>query len=194
MNHDTTTRPVEVEGEELDELLYDYPTPAEATRAELPLVHLHHNGDHWLGVILGYGTSYEEAHTHVPGGRPGPGERCSGCRWTDVTIMWAQPLTDTDDDGTALLASSVAPWQYAVIVRGRSAIPGETQRVRMTWTPDAAMVLDSLYVPVPKRMRVTGRERSIAGPHEDAFLDAASLDEGLGRVADEYTTDQAGAR
>lgn len=182
MNHDTSTRSVAVEGEELDELLYDYPTPGEATRAELPRVFMHHNGDHWYGTIIGYGTSFEEAHTHVPGGRPGQGERCSGCRWTDVTIMWAQPV---EDEGEGALKPT-APWQYAVIVRGRSVIPGETQRVRMTWTPDAAMVLDALRVPVPKRLRVTGRERSVAGPHEDAFLDAASLDEGIAAVAATY--------
>jgi len=187
---DTTVRPIAVEGEELDELLFDYPTPDEASRDELPRVFMHHNGDRWYGTILGYGTSYEEAHTHVPGGRPSQGERCSGCRWTDVTIMWAQPV---EDEGEGLM-KPIAPWQYVVIVRGRSVLPGESQRVRMTWTPDPAMVLDALRVPVPKRMRVTGRERSVAGPHEDALLDAALLDDGLADVAARFEREKAGAR
>lgn len=175
-------RVISLVDEAYDELLYTYPMPGQATRDEMPTVRLTYNGDHFRGIILGYGTSFEEAHTHVPGGRPAPGDRCSGCRWTDVTIMWAQPY-NLDDGPTA-------PYQYAVIVRGRSSLPGETQRVRTTWTPDAAMVLDTLRVPVPKHLRVTGRERSVAGPHEDALLDAALLDEPLAAVALEFSKER----
>lgn len=177
---------IAVDGEDLDELLWHYPTPDVTTRAELPQVRLRHGDDTWVGAILGYGTSFEEAHTHMPGGRPASGERCSGCRWTDVTIMWAQPH-DRED-------GPLAPSQYVVLIRGRSALPGETQRIRTTWTTDPVMVLDALRVPVPKRMRVTGNERSVAGPHEDALLDAALVDEPLAAVAASYERERAGAR
>jgi hypothetical protein len=163
--------------EAYDELLYEYPMPGEATRDEMPVVRMRDGNDTFRGIILGYGTSYEEAHRdHVPGTRPT--RRCSKCRWTDVTIMWAQPY-DAED-------GPLAPYQYVVIVRGRSALKGEEQRVRTTWTHDAAMVLDSLHVPVPKEFRVTGRERSVSGPHEAALLDAALLDEPLARVAERF--------
>jgi hypothetical protein len=182
---DLTDRVIALDDERYDELLYTYPTPGEATRAEMPEVRLRSHGDHFRAIILGYGTSYEEAHRHVPGGRPEPGDRCSGCRWTDVTIMWAQPY---DDEGPT------ATWQYAVVVRGRSVLPGEDQRIRTTWTPDPAMVLDALYVPVPKKLRITGRERSIVGPHEDALLDAALLDEPLAKIAEGYERVREGDR
>lgn len=169
---------VGLDDELYDELLYEYPTPAEADRDEMPVVRVGHDGAVARGIILGYGTSFEESHRdHAPGTLPT--RRCSGCRWTDVTIMWAQPHDPTDD-------CPLAPWQYCVIVRGRSELPGETQRVRTTWTPDAHLVLDALNVPIPKHLRVTGRERSVAGPHEEALLDAALLDEPLSVVADEY--------
>lgn len=163
--------------EAYDALLYEYPMPGQADRDEMPVVTMRDGDDLFRGIILGYGTSYEEAHRdHVPGTRPT--RRCSKCRWTDVTIMWAQPY-DADE-------GPLAPYQYVVIVRGRSALSGEEQRVRTTWTHDADMVLDSLHVPVPKEFRITGRERSVAGPHEDALLDAALLDEPLARVAERF--------
>jgi hypothetical protein len=178
---------IDIGGEELDELLWHYPSPDTTAREAMPEVRMRYGGDYFRGIILGYGTSFEEAHNnHSPGTRPRQGERCSGCRWTDVTIMWAQPYDDE--------VGPTAPPQYLVLIRGRSILPGETQRVRTTWTTDPDMVLDTLHVPIPKHLRVTGRERSVVGPHEDALLDAASLDEGLGRVADEYMTDKAGAR
>lgn len=174
-------RVISLVDEAYDELLYTYPMPGQATRDEMPTVRLTYNGDHFRGIILGYGTSYEEAHRdHVPGTRPT--RRCSKCRWTDVTIMWAQPYSA--DDGP------LAPYQYVVIVRGRSALSGEEQRVRTTWTHDASMVLDSLHVLVPKEFRVTGRERNVSGPHEDALLDAALLDEPLAAVALEFSKER----
>src|SRR5690606_28431180 len=39
---------------------------------------------------------------------------------------------------------------------------------------------------VPRHLRVTGRERNVAGPHEDALLDAASLDEPLADIANAF--------
>lgn len=196
-----TSQVTDITGEELDELLWHYPSPDTATREEMPEVRLRHGTDYFRGVVLGYGTSFEEAHSnHAPGTRPVQGERCSGCRWTDVTIMWAQPyeevkLASAIDGGVAVRdEKATAPWQYCVIIRGRSVLQGEEQRVRTTWTADPAMVLDALHVLVPKRMRVTGRERSVSGPHEDALLDAASVDDAIGHVADEYVSQKAGAR
>jgi hypothetical protein len=185
-------RIIDVGGEELDELLYYYPTPEDdgVTRERLPRARLRHGADHFTGVILGYGTSYEEAHSHVPGARPT--QRCSGCRWTDVTILWACPVEL--DGSSPPLEVPTAPEQYCVIVRGRTILDGETQRVRMTWTSDPDAVLDALHVPVPRHLRVTGRERNVAGPHEDALLDAASLDEPLADVANAFMRDREAVR
>lgn len=185
-------RIIDVSGEELDELLYYYPTPEDdgITRRQLPTTHLRHGDDHFTGVILGYGTSYEESHSHVPGARPT--QRCSGCRWTDVTILWARPVEL--DGSTPPLAIPTAPEQYCVLVRGRSLLPNESQRVRMTWTADPDVVLEALHVPVPRHLRVTGRERNVAGPHEDALLDAASLDEPLADIANAFMRDRAAVR
>jgi hypothetical protein len=170
-------RVVSIADEAFDELLYLYPMPGEATRDEMPEVRMRHGDDEFRGIILGYGTSFEDAHRdHVPGTRPNG--RCSRCRWTDVTIMWAQPYTAED--------GPIAQYQYAVIVRGRSALRGESQRIRTTWTQDPAMVLDALHVLVPKHQRVTGTERSVSGPHRDALLDAALLDDPLDEVAREF--------
>lgn len=178
---------IDVVDEDYDKLLYYYPTVATTDRDDMPEVRLRFNGDLFKGIVLGYGTSFEEAHMdHIPGGRPAPGDRCSGCRWTDVTIMWAQPYNH--DDGPT------APWQYCVIIRGRSILAGEDQRVRTTWTPDAAMVLDTLHVPVPRRLRITGRERSVSGPHEDALLDAACIDDELNHVAEAFKRERASTR
>jgi hypothetical protein len=180
-----TSTVIDISGEELDELLWHYPSPETTDREDMPEVRLRHEDDFFRGIVLGYGTSFEEAHNnHMPGTRPE--KRCSGCRWTDVTIMWAQPY-NADDGPTA-------PYLYLVITRGRSVLPGESQRIRTTWTADPAMVLDALHVLVPKHLRVTGRERSVSGPHEDALLDAATLDDGIGLIADEYVRERAGAR
>lgn len=119
---------------------------------------------HFEGALLGVGTSRRDSHLdHPPGTAPTPGQRCSGCRWTEVKIFW-----------------SVTDGQYLVHIVGHSILPGETQRIRLVWARTADAVLDSLLAKLPRRQRDSNPGvLELPQPNHDALQEAADVDPDL---------------
>lgn len=132
-------------------------------------------GNEFNGVVLGFGSSYSEtsSHTgHFPGKPPGPGVRCSACRWADVAVMY----TDVVDQGEK---------QYAVFLMGKSEIEGESTRVKPLWTSEAIEVLRGLAVSGARGEQGSAIRR-IPLPNAVSFRLAANVDAGIRVVLEEF--------
>jgi hypothetical protein len=79
------------------------------------------------GVALGAGTSQRDSHNH-PGDYPNPGQKCSACRWYEVTIYIS------DDE------------KFIVHTTGDSKVPGEKRFSRIIETDSAFEVVEILVV------------------------------------------------
>lgn len=182
----TTTAPIDIRTEAFADFMADYPYASDVDSiADLPLQMFtaDDTAEPFQARVLGFGSSYRKTHlNHAPGTRPGKGVRCSGCRWTDTAILWAQPL---EDDGEGRL-KPVAPWQYVFVSLGKSAIEGEWQRDTVIWTMDPEDVLRKLFVPTKKDFRRDTGDVAIPPHNAVAFRDAACVDEHLARLLERY--------
>jgi len=172
----TTTASIDIRTEAFADFMADYPYAADVERLDdlpLQLFTADDTAELFQARVLGFGSSYRKTHlNHAPGTRPGKGVRCSGCRWTDTAILWAQPL---EDEGEGRL-KPVAPWQYVFVSLGKSAIEGEWQRDTVIWTEDAEDVLRKLFVPTKKNFRHDTGDVAIPPHNAVAFRDAACVD------------------
>lgn len=202
----STTAPIDIRTEAFPDFMADYPYASEVDKLEDLPVHLFiadDSGTPFQARVLGFGSSYLKTHKdHAPGTFPGKGMRCSGCRWTDTAIMWAQPLdhkavqaleaghnndpygSDVPDDWEAPAAQQ--RWQYVFVSLGKSMIPGETQRNTVIWTEDAEDVLRKLFVPTKKDFRRDTGEMAIPPHNASAFRDAACIDEAIADLLARY--------
>ena len=137
---------------------FELPIPSE-TYGEAPEMY------RFSGILMGEGTSQRDAHrNHVPGRPPSRGVRCSRCRWTETTIYWSE--TDST---------------YVVHIIGRSAVPGEHDKISTSFAETAAAVLDALLI---KSKNASGRyslfgDRELPQPNADALDEAGEMDPGL---------------
>lgn len=182
----TTTAPIDLRTEAFADFMADYPYASDVDALdELPLQLFTADdaGTLFNARVLGFGSSYRKTHlNHAPGTRPGPGVRCSGCRWTDTAILWAQPV---EDEGEGAL-KPVAPWQYVFVSLGKSAIEGEWQRDTIIWTEDPGDVLRHLFVPTKKEFRRDTGAKAVPPHNAVAFRDAACVDPALADLLDRY--------
>lgn len=182
----TTTAPIDLRTEAFADFMADYPYASEVDALDELPVHLFTADDEgtlFNARVLGFGSSYRKTHlNHAPGTLPGKGVRCSGCRWTDTAILWAQPV----EDETEGLLKPVAPWQYVFVSLGKSAIEGEWQRDTVIWTEDAEDVLRKLFVPTKAGFRRDTGPMAIPPHNAAAFRDAACVDEKIAELLARY--------
>lgn len=194
----STHAPIDVRTEAFADFMADYPYASEVDSiADLPLQFFtaDDTGDMFYGRVLGFGSSYRKTHlNHAPGTKPGKGVRCSGCRWTDTAILWAQPV---EDEGEGQF-KPVARWQYVFVSLGKSAIEGEWQRDTVIWTEDAEDVLRKLFVPTKSGFKRDTGPMAIPPHNAAAFRDAACVDTAIADLLERYSAvipevDRAGA-
>lgn len=165
------TGALDVLSEEFADLALD--EIGEATLTERTAVLLSANGQEFRAVVLGFGSSYQTGDDvkhidHMPGTTPTPGSRCNACRWADIAILKTVPEDKT-------------PGLYAVVLMGKSEIPGETQRLRTAWTKSAMEVLESLYV-----RGKDGKSRKLPLTNAIAFRRAGKVDAGIRAICEEF--------
>lgn len=182
----TTTAPIDLRTEAFADFMADYPYASDVDSLDdLPvqLFTADDAGTLFNARVLGFGSSYRKTHlNHAPGTLPGKGVRCSGCRWTDTAILWAQPV---EDEGEGRL-NPVAPWQYVFVSLGKSAIEGEWQRDTVIWTEDAEDVLRKLFVPTKAGFRRDTGAMAIPPHNAAAFRDAAHVDASIAELLERY--------
>lgn len=182
----TTTAPIDIRTEAFALFMNDYPYASDVDALDdLPLQYFtaDDTAEVFQARVLGFGSSYRKTHlNHAPGTKPGKGVRCSGCRWTDTAILWAQPLEAVEPHGYA----PTAPWQYVFVSLGKSAIDGEWQRDTVIWTEDAEDVLRKLFVPTKAGFRRDTGDVAIPPHNAVAFRDAACVDEKIAELLERY--------
>jgi hypothetical protein len=182
----TTAALIDVRTEAFADFMADYPYASDVDSLdELPVQRFtaDDDGDVFQARVLGFGSSYRKTHlNHAPGTKPGKGVRCSGCRWTDTAILWAQPL---EHEGEGRF-NPIAPWQYVFISLGKSAIEGEWQRDTVIWTEDAEDVLRKLFVPTKAGFRRDTGDMAIPPHNAAAFRDAACVDAAIADLLARY--------
>lgn len=183
----TTTAPIDIRTEAFAEFMADYPYASDVDALEeLPvqLFTADNLGTPFQARVLGFGSSYRKTHlNHMPGTLPDKGVRCSGCRWTDTAIMWAQPVDEPDGEGRRM---PLAPWQYVFASFGKSAIEGEWQRDTVIWIEDAEDVFRKLFVPTKKDFHRDRGDKAIPPHNAAAFRDAASIDPALNALLERF--------
>lgn len=120
------------------------------------------------GTVLGKASSRTIKHRHPTGQAPPPYQRCSACRWTELTILRLE-------DG-----------RYAVLSEGHSALKGEMTYRRFRRHDSAESVLASLYRedtrsgndPEPI-LSVVGKRALIEAAVQDRSIDAVLRTEGI---------------
>lgn len=182
----TATAPIDIRTEAFADFMADYPYAFDVgSLDELPLQLFTADdmGTPFQARVLGFGSSYRKTHlNHAPGTLPGKGVRCSGCRWTDTAILWAQPVEAEPPHGF----KPVASWQYVFVSLGKSAIEGEWQRDTVIWTEDADDVLRKLFVPTKAGFRRDTGAMAIPPHNAAAFRDAACVDNRLADLLERY--------
>jgi hypothetical protein len=206
MSSNTDLNTIDIRREAFADFMADYPYASEVDSIDdLPvqMFTADDNGTPFQARVLGFGSSYRKTHlNHLPGTKPGKGVRCSGCRWTDTAILWAQPLDhkavqalevgrNNDPYGSEHPADWEVPaagqrWQYVFVSLGKSAIEGEWQRDTVIWTEDAEDVLRKLFVPTKKDFRRDTGAMAIPPHNASAFRDAACVDETLADLLERY--------
>lgn len=180
---------IDLRTEDFADFMADYPYASDVDSiAELPLQMFtaDDNGTPFHARVIGFGSSYRKTHlNHLPGTKPGKGVRCSGCRWTDTAILWAQPLV-VIEDGMPQVGDDDTPWQYVFVSLGKSAIEGEWQRDTVIWTEDAEDVLRKLFVPTKAGFRRDTGPMAIPPHNAAAFRDAANVDANIAELLARY--------
>lgn len=130
----------------------------------------------FTGELIGEGTSHRASHLHPASQPPAPGQRCSGCRWTETRIFFSE----TDDS-------------YIVQTIGRSVLRGEEDKVKATWASEARDVIEALLLPPPRHVTRTGGSTSLELPQPSlqALAQAADNDADVRDALDTWRDDQA---
>jgi hypothetical protein len=189
MSNHTDLNTIDLRTEAFADFMADYPFASDVDSIdELPvqMFTADNEGTPFQARVLGFGSSYRKTHlNHAPGTLPGKGVRCSGCRWTDTAILWAQPLV-VMKDGLPVVAPEDTPWQYVFASFGKSAIEGEWQRDTVIWTEDPGDVLRHLFVPTKSGFRRDTGTKAIPPHNAAAFRDAACVDAALAELLERY--------
>lgn len=114
----------------------------------------------FTGQQLAAVSSRWQTHGHDQEVAP-RGVRCSACRWTEVEIYRSDPRLRLTVQGT-----------YLVVTRGCSAVSGEQEYTKTTWTDSPYEVLEILT------QRKAGQV-FLPGPAARALARAAEFDEGI---------------
>lgn len=133
---------------------------------------------HLTGVVLGHGTSKLDSHLHPIGAVTERGRGCSGCRWSEATVI---------------LATGGSEDQYLIHSTGRTVLEGEETRYKLVWTTDPGSVLKSLLVhPRPRGPfgDPNGRRDVMElQPHSrEALTQVAMIDEAVADIWETWMT------
>lgn len=112
------------------------------------------------GTQLGTASSRADEHSHRETERLAPYQRCSACRWTEITVF-------RQDDG------------YSLVCQGMSSVPGEVPYAKINRADSAEEAVQRLY-------RVNRRGENPPEPFlpivaRKALRQAARLDDGIAR-------------
>lgn len=186
MSNTTGLGTIDLRTEAFADFMADYPYGCDVGRLEALPVQMFtadDTGAPFQARVLGFGSSYRKTHlNHTPGSRLPKGTRCSGCRWTDTAILWAQPVEWEEPHGYA----PTATWQYVFVSLGKSAISGEKQWDTIVWTEDAEDVLKALFVPTKSEFRRDTGKKAVPPHNAVAFRDAACVDFRLDALLQRY--------
>lgn len=181
----TTTNVIDLRGEDFAaDFMADYPFASEVDELEdLPVQRFtaDDSGALFDARVLGFGSSYRQTHlNHAPGTKPNG--RCSGCRWTDTAILWAQPIEHVGE-GRFM---PTGPEQYLFASFGKSRIEGERRLDTVVWTDNPHDILRMLFVPTkPEFQRDTGA-KAVPPHNAAAFREAAAIDSRLAALLHKY--------
>lgn len=119
--------------------------------------------------LLGFASSHEDKHSLHTGEHANPkrGEKCSACRWVEVSIY----DISKDPDARKRHRNGI----YLVQTVGRSDAPGEVDRTRLVPARNAPLVLEALY-------QSQGGTTYLTVPSRLAMGEASAYDESLARV------------
>lgn len=123
----------------------------------------------FVGQKLALASSQWDTHGHASEFAV-RGERCSACRWTEITIYRVPD--------NVLAAAQVEQWiggplgKYLVVSSGRSVVPGERTFVNATWTNSPYEVIEIL---IQRR----GTRVTLSTTAARALAAAAEFDDGL---------------
>jgi hypothetical protein len=121
------------------------------------------------GEILGRASSRTRHHRHPSDRPPEPYQRCSACRWTELTLVRQTP------EG------------YVVISEGLSVLEGEIPYNKVRRMPTALAMVDSMYFEDTRNpgagafLSVVGRRALLEAAQRDA--DVAEVLRGRGILA-----------
>lgn len=135
------------------------------------------NGQTFHAKVLGFGSSYkpEAEHSHPPGLMPVPGVGCPACRWADVAIL----RIDESGGYTEDMIREPATRTYVLVTMGKSLVPKEKPRVKLSFTADPMGIFANLFVP----NRSAGPDaKKIPVPNAVAFRRSAKVDNALDQV------------
>lgn len=139
------------------------------------------NGQTFYAKVLGFGSSYkpEAEHSHPPGLLPVRGVGCPACRWADVAILRIdEPGGYTED-----MIREPATRTYVLVTMGKSLVPKETTRPKLSFTADPMGIFANLFVP----NRSAGPDaKKIPVPNAVAFRGAAKVDNALDQVLQDH--------
>jgi hypothetical protein len=156
------------------------------------------------GRLLAFGTSEREAHSHPvdvslptddPGRYASRSERCSACRWFEVTIVAveAELTGECTCEATAGATGRVQPdhdatqhtadcgWDsptgaYLVVTAGRSRVPHESTRRRAEFTDSPFEVIEMLVQRQEHNRRfipqISARALACAAQYDDRIREA----------------------
>lgn len=127
------------------------------------------------GVLLGRDTSEQDMHTDHPGEYAKKYEKCSACRWFEVSIYRRYTTQEIDLLTTppTIIDVKPEPSDYIVHTVGGSIVPGEHRLSRISCTDSGFEVLEFLTV------RKHNAEPFITAQSSRALAQAASKDEDL---------------
>ncbi len=96
----------------------------------------------FTGIRLGHETSYQDQHTHHPRRAAAKREKCSACRWFEVSIYrrYVEVETSVGD----MLGATGA--DYVVHTVGASNVPNEQRLSRIAVTESAFEIVELLTV------------------------------------------------
>lgn len=147
----------------------DYPDTT-VRAGQLPLYRLMVPDEHgnptepFAARILAFATTFrDDAHSHRPGTVPERGTSCSKCRWSDVVIVQTHDVT-------------IDPDTFVFIGMGKSAIPGESTRLKTVWTAEVLTLLGDMHI------NMKGGRRALPDVNREAFREAADRHEAFAQV------------
>jgi hypothetical protein len=111
------------------------------------------------GAVLGSGSSKRDEHSHYSGYYARKGEKCSACRWFEVTIY------------KRTLPTGDATYDFVLHTIGNSIVPNEQRFSRVAETSSAYELVELLTV------RPYHGDPFIAAQSQRALAQAASLDD-----------------